>query len=210
MSDNDENALYVFYQSIFDRFHNYLAHLYQIGLRVDAESLLKNGDDDKEDGDLDGVTVDAAFVAERDHIKSTKKESDLHFDRFDEENSKFTIQTVENKTECTLTDALFDKLGESAGIKHENMQRLKEYLDRNQFDSDRVVDDLEDVKDSNIGSLVKSSSVMDTMTAFVRSIECMLSILYIDIELSALHFPVLFAKYAIISAAQSIFDRLYL
>ena len=199
MSDNDENALFTFYQSIFDRFHNYLAHLYQIGLRVDTETLFKKGNDEKEDGDLKGMTVDTVFAAERDHIKSTKKESELDFDRFDGENNKFTIQTIENNTECTMTDALFDKLEESADIEHEKVQRLKEYLDRNQFDSDGVVADLEDVKDSNIGSSVQNSSVMDTMTALIRSIECMLNTLYIDIELSVFHFAVLFAKYAIIS-----------
>ena len=47
----NEDGTYTFYQSIFDRFHNYLAHLYQIGLRVDTKSLVKNGDDEKEDGD---------------------------------------------------------------------------------------------------------------------------------------------------------------
>lgn len=144
---------------------------------MDTASTESEGDE-KEDGDLDGVTVDTVFAAERDQIKSKRKECKLDLDRLDDENNKFTIQSAEKQTKCTLTDALFDKLEETqtADIEQDEVHRLKEYLVRNQFDSDGVVADLENVTESNIERLVQSSALFERMTAFIRSIKCMSSI----------------------------------
>ena len=172
---NEEDGRYTFYQSLFDRFHNYLAHLYQIGLRVDTASLIKSEGDGKEDEELGGVTVDTAFAAERDQVRSQREECKLDMDRLDDEKNKFTIQSEEKKTEYTLTDALFDKLKEEALMEHQEMQRLKEYLERGQFDSDGMIADLEDVTDSNVAEQVQNKSIMDKMIAFIRSIQCMSS-----------------------------------
>ena len=175
-SGNDQHGLYTFYQSLFDRFHNYLAHLYQIGLRVDTASLLKSEANKKKDGKSKGVTVDALFAAERDQVRSQREECKVDMDRLDDENNKFTIQSGEKKTEYTLTDALFDRLKESALMKHHEMHRLRKYLAGNQFDSDGVCADLEDVTDSNVARQIQNSAIMDKMVAFTRSTQCMLSI----------------------------------
>ena len=42
VSDHEDDALYEFYESIFDRAHNFVFHLFELGLRVDTESLALN------------------------------------------------------------------------------------------------------------------------------------------------------------------------
>ncbi len=173
-SGKEEDALYAFYESLFDRFHNYLAHLFQIGLRVDTASLTateSKGGDEKE-GDLEGQTVDTLFAAERDQIKSQRKECGLDLDRLDDQNNKFTIQTADKLTERTLTDAVLEKVAEIQEVDHEQVGRLRAYLKRNRFDSDGVEADLEDAADSNIGCLVESPLVVQVMSSFIRSIKC--------------------------------------
>ena len=46
----EESALHAFYESVYDRVHHYIFHLYEVGLRVDVESLNFNGNrgDEKE------------------------------------------------------------------------------------------------------------------------------------------------------------------
>ena len=170
-----EDALYEFYESIFDRFHNYLAHLYQIGLRVDMESLVKN-EEEKDDDNIGGMTVDSTFAAERDHIKSMRKECQMDLDRLDNENNKYTIQSEEKKTKWTLTDAIFKKLTETLDIHRDEVNRLKKYLERNQFDSDGLVEDLEDPTDSNTERMMQNALLIDTMATFIRSIQCVFNI----------------------------------
>ena len=120
--------------------------------------------------------MDTVFAAERDQIRSRRKECDLDLDRLDEATNKFTIQTADKQTERTLTDALLEKVAEIQEVDHEQVGRLKAYLERNQFDSDGVEADLEDATDSNIGRLVGSQSVLQVMTTFIRSIKCMYSL----------------------------------
>ena len=174
--ENDKDGVYTFYQSLFDRFHNYLAHLYEIGLRVDTGSFVKSEGDQKENDDSKGVTMDSAFAAERDEVKAKRKECDLAMDRLDEENNKFTIQSEEKKTRHTLFDALFDKLIETVDCDPEEVYRLKEYLVSNHFDSDGLIEDLEKVNESNVAELLQSSIFVKRMNAIIRSVECMLNI----------------------------------
>ncbi len=38
----EEDALYAFYESLYDRIHHYIFHLFDVGLRVEASSLLQD------------------------------------------------------------------------------------------------------------------------------------------------------------------------
>ena len=173
----EEDALYAFYESLLDRVHHFVAHLFEIGLRVEASSLtLSEGGGDEKEAESEGVAVDKLFAAERDHIKSRRKELKLDSERMSPENTKFTIQTVAEQQGLTLTDALFEELAENEKVHRETLQRLHLFLDRNAFDSEGVDLDLEDVADSNLYPLIQSQSVAETMSNFIRSINCMLSL----------------------------------
>jgi len=164
----EDDALFSFYESTFDRLHNYLAHLFQMGLRVDMASLVES--DEKEEA-LEGVTVDLLFAAERDQIRSMRKECKL-----DDENNKFNIQIVAEQTECTLTDALFLKLTEIHEFSAQKRYGLRAFLDRNQFDSDGFVADLEEISQSNIACFVDCEPVLRGMVSFLRTVQCMLTV----------------------------------
>ena len=41
--DADDHALYLFYESLYDRIHHFIFHLFEVGLRVEASSLMEDG-----------------------------------------------------------------------------------------------------------------------------------------------------------------------
>ena len=94
-SEEDGDELYSFWQSIYDRNHHFVAHLYDVGLRVAAEECLeeKLGDDEQET-DLLGCSVDKLFAAERQQIALRRKESRTRTNRFEKQNNKFMLDTV--------------------------------------------------------------------------------------------------------------------
>ena len=173
MNVTEEDAFYIFYQSLFDSFHNFVAHLYQIGLRVDTEALLKSGSNEKKDGNVSGLTDDTVFAAKRDHINARRKECHVDLEQFNDENNKFTIQSSEKKTQNTLFDAVLDKVMETVGCDREVVNRLKEYLKSSQFDSEGLLEDLKEVTDSNVANLVQNANLCEIMKAYIGSIQCM-------------------------------------
>ena len=100
--EEEDDALFSFYESLYDRVHLYIAHLYDIGLRVDESTLLHHVGGDKKEDVLEGLTVDKLFEAERDRIRSLRKHCNLDLDRLDEEHNKFTTQRAK-ETESGLT-----------------------------------------------------------------------------------------------------------
>ena len=199
----EEDALYAFYESLYDRIHHYIFHLFEVGLRVEASSLTQSeGGGDEKEAESEGVAVDQWFAAERDHIKKRKKELNLDSERMDPENTKFTIQTVAEQQGLTLTDALFEELAENEKVHRETLQRLHLFSVQNAFDSDAVELDLENVADSNLCPLINSQSVAETMNNFIHSINCTLSL---SLSMCSLSFP---RSLSMLSAPQLVCDRI--
>ena len=188
-NSNENDAIYDFYESIFDRIHNFVAHLYELGLRVDASSLnlSQESNDEKLEKVVDskGVSMDKVFAAERQHIKSLRKALgnavngfNPSFERMKNENNKFMIQiSAQKKCRITLLDALFQKMHEIK-VQKEIVNRLKMYFVDNLYDSECIEMDIDDPEDSNIYALTQNVSVVDMMGKFIRSINCMFSICY--------------------------------
>ena len=172
-NDTEQDGTFTFYLSYFDRVHNFVAHLYDTGLRVETNKLLEEEDDAKMEENVDGLTVDKSFAAERDCIKMKREECQMDMDRMHDEGNKFTIQAATAKSKITFTDALFRKLSETEDMAKEEVNRLKEYLVSNHHDSDSVFADLDIVNDSNIGNETKNEKIIQIMVSFIRSIKCM-------------------------------------
>lgn len=172
-NDEEADALYNFYESLYDRLHHFVAHLYDIGLRVDTESLMKDVVDDEKEDALNGVTVDKLFAATRDVIQSKRDQSEMDFERLDDQNNKFLIQTETKKTAKTVFDVIFEKLSEDLKVDTEILVNFKEFLDENHFDSDGVEQDVEDEADSNINHVLSSESAFETVSKIINAIKCM-------------------------------------
>ena len=116
-SENEEDAQYTFYESVFDRVHNFVYHPYDLGLRVDASSFDVSGqDDDNKQTQSRGVTVDTLFAAKREHIKLRQKEYMTTSKGMESQNNKFILQTmVKKKGDATLMDAIFEKVTKMSG-----------------------------------------------------------------------------------------------
>ena len=170
----EDDALYSFYESIYDRLHNFVAHLYDIGLRVDESKLLEDVQGDGKEDDLEGLSVDKLFEAERDRIRMKREQCNLELDRLEDAVNKFTIQTAEaKKGGMTLLDALFEAMAVNENVNKETVRRIMEYFKQNGYDSDSVEMDLQEVPDSNIYGVIKKQVVVDWMAAFIRTKNCM-------------------------------------
>ena len=168
VQNNDGNAMYSFYESVLDRIHHFVFHLFEIGLRVNLSSVsLPEEVDDEKDTNLEGVSVDKWFAAEREHIKMCRQKCKLDMDRYNDPQNKFTMQTLSiEEGGLTLMDALFQKLSE---VQTEALHRIKDYFDGNSFDSECIEMDIEDVNDSNISKFVENEATVQTMTDFIRT-----------------------------------------
>ena len=174
----EEDALYAFYESLYDRVHHFIFHLFEVGLRVDASSLsVGGGGGDEKEPESEGVAVDKLFAAERDRIRSRRKECKVDLDRLDDANNKFTIQSAKG-TEggLTLMDALVRGVAENENVGKEALRRMMAYFVQNGYDSDGVEADLEDATDSNIYGLVQDELAVQWMSTFIRTKKCMLSL----------------------------------
>ena len=179
-NNGEEDALYAFYQSVHDRAHHFLFHLFDIGMRVETQSVAQGAEDEEEkEPNSEGVAVDKLFAAERDQIRTQREEYKVHLDRLKEGSNKFTIHTVseqEGKGGVTLMDALFQKLSENIKVQEESLHRLRVYLEDNSFDSECIEIDIEDIVDSNISNLVQNQAVLQTMAGFIRSTNSMVAL----------------------------------
>jgi hypothetical protein len=134
-----------------------------------------DGGGDEKEGDLEGVTVDKVFAAERDQIKLRRQQCSADLERFKDSNNKFTLQTTSENQGKTLSDALYDELAQNGKKQKEfdSGRRLDAFLKGNDYDSDAIKQDLEDHKDSNISTLFPNDSTVETMIDFLHSVDCM-------------------------------------
>ena len=173
-SNTQNDPLYSFYESIYDRVHNFVAHLYDIGMRVDEATLLKTVGVDGKDGDFDGLSVDKLFEAERDRIRMSREECNLDLDRLQDPTNKYTMQMAEmKKGGMTLLDALCDGMAKLENMKKEILQQFIGYLKQNGYDSDGVESDMAEVGNSNIYGVVKDKMLMEWMMSFIQIKNCM-------------------------------------
>ena len=169
-----DSALYSFYEGLYDRVHNFVCHLYDIGMRVDEAALLEDVGGDQKEEDLEGLTVDKRFEAERDCVRTRREQTELDLDRFESENNKFTMKSAEAKgTGTTLMDALFERLVRNEKVDRETLRRLTVYLVQNGYDSEGIEMDLYDAMDSNIYAVLQDQLAMDWMNDFIRNVNCM-------------------------------------
>lgn len=122
------------------------------------------------DNEPDEMTATKLFEAQRDLIKSRRKEFGWGSDRMDPQNNKFTINiTANDLTDTTLTDALFEDLK----VSDQALERIHTNLNREDFDSDAMELDLSDTTNSNLCNFIDNQAVTEYMRTFIDTINCM-------------------------------------
>ena len=200
---NEDDAIYNLYETAYDRLHHFLFHLFEIGMRVDTQTMTQRVEDEEEkEMNFEGVTVDKWFAAERDLVNLQREECQLQIDQYEDPKNKFMIQTVSEKGGFTLLDALFQRLltGRAmrdsilcndcspvrnkliyGGLKHQqkSLHRIKDYFEENSFDSECIEMDIEDMIDSNIQNFIQNQATIQMMDDFIRSINGMFVISFV-------------------------------
>lgn len=185
---DDNDSKYRFLQSLYDKVHFYVFHLYEVGLRVAADDLavdeksyvlrlwpyplcthslsvtvcLDSESNDEEESS--GVAVDRWLAAKRDHVKTRRQKSGLcQSPRFDPKHSKYNIQSVHTPTDGATT---------FLDVFHRKYQSVSVFLEQNRYDSDAIELDLKEPTESNIVALVQKEDGLESMLRLIETIKC--------------------------------------
>eukprot|EP01084_Bolivina_argentea_P260797 440542_1 len=174
INDKKEDAKFRFFREIFDNVHNFVFHLFDLGLRIRTNIKQKNDVDngdtydvksDVNNGDIDGFDfIDNEFSKHKQMIQYQREKSGLTNYRYENENNKFNIQVSNDKKDDTdygfdvqkdrkntFIDAMMKYIvtEDSVTVQQSHYNRLKHFLNDEKYDSDAVVADLTDYNDKN-------------------------------------------------------------
>ena len=174
-SDDDERI--IFYREIFDNIHYWLFHLYDAGMRTKKQNInvddeLKEDFDEMED-EHKIMYIDRQFSRMRDNIMQQREKLNINIDRFnDNDNNKFNLQVSKDSNDDDSDITFMDLLREYFVEIHVpvfNINNLDKYYDEEDYDSDAIRDDMDDdIKDSNILSLLNDSKYSSLIVAYVQ------------------------------------------
>ncbi len=88
-----KDAKFIFYRDIMDSIHQYLFHLYDLGLRLKSNIFEEKETDDSKEANDNYNCYDYKFAKLKNVIENKHKKLGAIMDRFTAENNKFNIQT---------------------------------------------------------------------------------------------------------------------
>ena len=144
----DLDTKLLFYCELFDNIHHWLFHLYQIGMRVKSASLNEEKIEDKYN--------DVRFARMKDQIFKQRQTINIARDRLNDTNSKFQLKVSETLSHhqtgnegSTFIDLFMNQVN-VARISHIVQTGFNTYLQDEYYDTDAMVQDLDDISQSNI------------------------------------------------------------
>eukprot|EP01084_Bolivina_argentea_P259204 437281_1 len=148
----------IFYSDLFDRFHHFIYHLFDVGLRIPKSEIMTDTEQKQTDNN------DFVF-AKQQKIISQKREQ-RNIDRFeDKTNAKYnmSIQKTTNNNNVsingqTMTDVILQKIENKFGKN--TKESLANLIISEEFDSDAIVADITQMKpeQTNLLSALKNSA----------------------------------------------------
>ncbi len=173
------DPILLFYSDLYDNMHHYLYHLYDIGLRI------KHDDDDETETEDEIKCVDEWIDTEfnvKQKIIATKKEKiGLKIDRFNDDNegkNKFNLSVIDNNKNGnndkeTMMDSFYQYI-ESNSFPENIKMKLFGLLQSDCFDSDGILYDLNDKKESNIINIINhNKKYCKLITDYITDYKCM-------------------------------------
>ena len=182
--DDADDAVFAFYESIFDRFHHFVAHLFDVGLRVDRQLVQVDKEEEEEDDQNESKSddlVDAAFKKEKALIAQKKAACDIDLGRLQDAHNKFVIDVAEaanghsdgqGKMALTFSDALLQEITEHPDVSQHDAVRLASCLIDNEYDTESIDADFQDVSASNICQAVQNAAIHGIIGFHLKSRKC--------------------------------------
>eukprot|EP01084_Bolivina_argentea_P159651 278035_1 len=163
-----------FYKQVMDSFHFFVSHLYHCGLRTISNDDNINDDDDEIENEDE--YFDKVFYRLNKQIKQ-RKHLTKTFERFNNnKNNKFTLISHDNDDSLdneTYLDAMYEDLRRADAIG-DNINKLREYLKFEEFDSEAIISDLDyDIGqcDGNVSYHMKNREFVDTIANFIEHMD---------------------------------------
>ena len=185
--DTEQSVEVEFAVDVMDRYHRMVFHLYDLGLRLERYRKRMDGvdededdddDEEKEKEDLDHIgpdEVDKALQSDRDQIAQKQQQfavaaPDIVVDQ--EGPNKFMIGAADSGKEC-LVEGIFREIGKEHG--KEAVSKMEGYRNDNDFDSDAIEQDVDDLEHSNFYAAVSHKAAVETMKKLVATVQSMCS-----------------------------------
>ena len=165
----DLNPKITFYKNIMDSLHFYLFHLYHSGLRVTKHDEEEEIKDDNDDTNTDDEHFDKIFYRLNKQIEE-RKHLTKSFERFkSNKNNKFNLAVNNNNEttgDTTSLDALYDYLSKQKHIPAEVMNKLKDFVNSEEFDTESLRIDLHYY--DNVANFIQSNECIGNMNYFIQ------------------------------------------
>eukprot|EP01084_Bolivina_argentea_P021973 40817_1 len=153
-----------FYIEYFDQLHHFIFHLYDVGIRIAIDETKYNNDYENATNNC----IDEIFAMRRDIIRSKRKEYSDCIRRYDNENNKYNMQldlwhgkyNKDDTSNGTFLEGIFLCLTEDDNISDKLVIGLKKYLYDNDYDTDAIEHDLNDLP-SNISNYANEKLCID-------------------------------------------------
>jgi len=186
----DSTAL--FFADLLDSAHHWIYHLFDCGNRV-RKSVITENKIEKDDED-DIKYIDKEFARIKKELKTRREKLNVNMDRFGSGNNKYklsvnNISTKSDQSGSTSIDLLFEDLDEN-NIKNTSINKLKDILQIEQYDTDSLGDDVIDSEDiyqqqSNIVNVIgNDEKCIKIIIGFVEDLLSMFSIYVYSLFLS--------------------------
>ena len=128
---------------------------------------------------LNGGINDILMDKQNKIMLRNRKKFDRFFGRFRNKSNKFTIQSITKSTSSSnnkdnhklpMMDNIYKYMYETPDISFDEMNRFKEYINFEEYDTDSLFYDIEDYPNSNILSSSNnlSSIFSDTLYQFIK------------------------------------------
>eukprot|EP01084_Bolivina_argentea_P265194 449421_1 len=144
---------YSFYSDYYDNLHFFIFHLFDASLRTKRAN--KTSDTNNKDNIQNFVSTDMAFAQKKDKMNATKNQLGVDTDTLNNDiNSKFNIHVMSSdsdKTDVTFTDRLYEHIINGKIIQQNEFIPIKQFIDKNEYETDSITDDIIDENESNIG-----------------------------------------------------------
>eukprot|EP01084_Bolivina_argentea_P068582 124827_1 len=151
-----DDAKFIFYRDCYDRFHHHIFHLFEIGLRLESMSIVEEHleYDATEDVDFLYMRVNKVFNNRVNEAINRQRNCGIDLPRYSKKNNKYDLcklitkntHSMHNNTSIdsnTFLDCMYSFIEEQNIVDTDELNRIKQYLSANNYDSDALKEDLQ-------------------------------------------------------------------
>eukprot|EP01084_Bolivina_argentea_P003037 5667_1 len=168
---NTDDTEFLFWRDMIDSIHCYILHLYDAGLRIKNDNNVIEELDENEEFKTQHFDEHFSKICQQIYDQKNAIKQLKDFDK-QPENAKYSINAQDdNEKDMTFLDGLYNHLSDQ-GILHKDLNKLKQFLKDEHFDSDAAEQDVLNVlneNESNMLQILNKNSYVEYCKDYVQN-----------------------------------------